>query len=69
MINLLIQTGAHLVESSSDIASGLCKYVCLCVRVCCVHGHACKSYNMQLYRRLVLCLAKLVPRAVLKCSI
>ena len=27
MIKLLIQTGAHLVESSSDIASMLCKYV------------------------------------------
>ena len=29
MIKLLIQTGAHLVESTSDIASMLCKYVCV----------------------------------------
>ena len=29
MINLLIQTGAHLVESSGDVASMLCKYVCV----------------------------------------
>ena len=48
MINLLIQTGAHLVESSSDIASGLRKYACLCVCVCVVHGHACTLYNLQL---------------------
>ena len=29
VIKLLIQTGAHLVESSGDIATMLCKYVCV----------------------------------------
>jgi len=31
VIELLLQTGAHLVESSSDIASMLCKYVYLLI--------------------------------------